>query len=89
MIYYCGIFSPDNVCFALHVHVIHSATLCLKNVFVIVRSYACALPYLPLPYFPTIVGCVVCPDPVLALKSAVKYKTARLGMLCSKLFSLS
>ena len=32
---------------------------------------------------------VVCPDPVLALKSPAKYKTARLGMLCSKLSSLS
>ena len=61
------------------------------------RSYFCAIsdrcsPLLfvrTFPYFPTIAGCVVCPDPVLALKSPVKYKTARLGMLCSKLSSLS
>ena len=32
---------------------------------------------------------MVCPDPVLALKSPAKYKTARLGMLCRKLSSLS
>ena len=32
---------------------------------------------------------MVCPYPVLALKSPAKYKTAQLGMLCSKLSSLS
>ena len=32
---------------------------------------------------------MICPDPVLALKSPVKYEIARLGMLCSKLSSFS
>ena len=36
------LFSPDNVCFALHVHAVLCATLCLKCVLVIVR-YSFAL----------------------------------------------
>ena len=63
----------------------------------IVGLYFCAIsirnsPLLfvgPFSYFPTIAGCVVCPDPVLALKFSVKYKSARLGMLCSTFYSLS
>ena len=63
----------------------------------IVRLYLCVIsnrssPLLfarAFPYFHTIAGCVVCPDPVLVLKSPVKHKTARLGMLCSTLSSLS
>ena len=43
----------------------------------------------PFPYFPTIAGYLVCPDPVSVLKSAANHMTARLGMLCSKLSSLS
>ena len=36
-------FPPDNVYVALHVHVAMYATLCLKSVFAIVRSYFCAI----------------------------------------------
>ena len=60
----------------------HTFTLCLKGV-----HHYCL--FGPFPYFRNIAGCVVCPDPVLALKSPVKHKIALLGMLCSQLSSLS